>query len=50
MKHGANMGTVKTPFAQAAIKIGLFSAPELVGGLNFSSSIRVQWGQRAKLV
>lgn len=35
VKHGANLGTVKIPFAQAAIKIGLFSAQEMVGGFAF---------------
>lgn len=50
MKHGANMGTVKIPFAQAAIKRGLFSAQEMVGGLHFFSSIEAQWGWRAELV
>lgn len=45
-----NMGTVNTPLAQGAIKIGLFSAQGMVGVLHFSSSIGAQWGQRPELV
>lgn len=42
VKHGANIGTVKTPFAQAAIKMHLFSGQKMVvGGCIFSAALKL---------